>query len=124
MSEAMHAPLTLHRLDAPVEPETYRLKPEKLIAGDPLQTLWLHYLDASGRFSAGHWHSEVGKWHVAYTEEEYCDVLEGLSVLTDAAGTAHTLRAGDRFIIPRGFKGTWEVLEPTRKFFVAHEGQS
>ncbi|RZI97983.1 MAG: DUF861 domain-containing protein [Rubrivivax sp.] len=112
----------MHRFNDTVEPRSYHLPAEKLITGNPLQTLWLRYLDATGNFSTGHWHSEVGKWHVAYTEEEYCEVLEGLSVLTAADGTAHTLRAGDRFVIPRGFSGTWEVLQPTRKFFVAHEG--
>jgi uncharacterized cupin superfamily protein len=118
MCEAM----SFHRITGTVEPRSYHLPAEKLIAGNPLQTLWLHYVDATGNFSAGQWHSEVGTWRVAYTEEEFCQILEGVSVLTDADGTAHTLRAGDRFVIPRGFHGTWEVLQPTRKFFVAHEG--
>ncbi len=108
----------------PVEARRYRLPADKRIAGDPLQTLWVHHVDATGRFSAGYWHSEVGHWRVAYTEEEFCEILEGVSVLTDADGHSRTLRAGDRFVIPRGFRGSWEVVLPTRKLFVAFEDQA
>ncbi|ANH67442.1 cupin domain-containing protein [Mitsuaria sp. 7] len=116
--------ITVKPWSDPVEPSRYRLPPEKLIEGDPLQTLWVHHVDARQRFSAGYWHSEVGKWHVAYTEEEFCEILEGVSLLTDAQGHTSTLRAGDRFVIPRGFRGCWEVIEPTRKLFVAYEDEA
>lgn len=103
------------------EPEEYGIAPEKLLAGNPKQTAWVQYTDASGQFFAGVWASEAGKWKIAYTEEEYCHILEGVSVITDEAGTAVTVRAGDEFVIPRGFTGTWEVVAPTRKRFVIHE---
>jgi uncharacterized protein len=108
----------------PVDPgagDVYLLPPEKLLQGNPRQTAWVHYTDPSGRFTAGIWHSERGCWKVLYTEEEYCQILEGLSVITDQAGTALTVRAGDEFVIPAGFSGTWEVVEPTRKRFVIYE---
>jgi hypothetical protein len=101
--------------------EEYFLPAEKLLQGNPRQTAWMHYTDASGRFMAGIWHSERGRWKILYTEEEYCRVLEGVSVITDQAGTAVTVRAGDEFVIPAGFSGTWEVIEPTRKRFVIYE---
>jgi uncharacterized cupin superfamily protein len=102
-------------------PEEYFLAPEKLVSGNPKQSLWTHYADPSGKFFAGLWQSEVGKWRIAYTEEEYCQVLQGRSILTDALGNAVTVSAGESFVIPRGFVGTWEVLEPTRKIFVIYE---
>jgi uncharacterized cupin superfamily protein len=101
--------------------EEYFLPAEKLLQGNPRQTAWVHYTDPSGRFTAGLWHSERGCWKIHYTEEEYCQVLEGLSVITDQAGTAVTVRAGEEFVIPAGFSGTWEVVEPTRKRFVIYE---
>ncbi len=101
--------------------EEYFLAPEKLVAGNPRQTAWVHYTDVSGRFMAGIWHSERGCWKILYTEEEYCQLLEGVSVITDQAGVAVTVRAGDEFVIPAGFSGTWEVVEPTRKRFVIYE---
>jgi|SRR5580692_1941008 uncharacterized cupin superfamily protein len=101
--------------------EEYFLPPEKLLQGNPRQTAWLHYTDPSGRFMAGIWHSEPGRWKILYTEEEYCQVLAGRSVITDQAGNAITVCAGDEFVIPAGFSGSWEVIEPTRKRFVIYE---
>lgn len=101
--------------------EEYFLASEKLIQGNPKQTIWQHYTDPSSKFLTGIWHSEIGKWHINYTEEEFCQMLEGLSVLTDADGLAVTLRQGDNFVIPRGFCGTWEVVQPSRKIYVIYE---
>ena len=101
--------------------EEYFLPAEKLLQGNPKQTVWLDYTDVSGKFMAGIWHSERGRWRILYTEEEYCRVLEGVSVIADQAGAAVTVRAGEEFVIPAGFVGTWEVLEPTRKRFVIYE---
>ncbi len=101
--------------------EEYFLPPEKLLQGNPRQTVWLQYTDDSGQFMAGIWHSERGRWKILYTEQEYCRMLEGVSVITDQAGVPITLRPGDECVIPAGFSGTWEVLEPTRKRFVIFE---
>ncbi len=109
-------------LETPVGPgEEYFLAAEKLIAGNPRQTVWQQYTDPSGKFFAGAWQSEVGKWRISYTEEEYCQILHGVSVITDAVGNGVTVKAGDRFVIPRGFVGSWEVIEPTKKLYVIYE---
>jgi uncharacterized cupin superfamily protein len=104
-----------------IEPQDYFVAPEKLLEGNPKQTVWLEYQDASGQFCAGLWSSEAGAWRIRYTEEEYCCILEGRSVITDDAGHAVTVGAGDEFTIPAGFSGTWRVVEPTLKRFVVHE---
>jgi hypothetical protein len=101
--------------------EEYYLDEAKLIAGNPLQRVWNHYTDPTGKFFTGIWESEVGKWHINYTEEEFCHLLAGVSVVTDAQGTAVTLRAGDSFVIPKGFKGNWEVVETSRKEYAIYE---
>ena len=101
--------------------EEYFLPAERLLEGNPKQTVWMHYSDGAGKFMAGIWHSERGRWRILYTEEEYCQLLEGVSVITDQAGVAVTVRAGEEFVIPSGFVGTWEVVEPTRKRFVIYE---
>jgi uncharacterized cupin superfamily protein len=67
-------------------PKDYYLPAEKLIRGNPKQTVWSHYTDPSGQFSVGVWRSEPGAWRVSYTEEEYCRMLEGNSILTSEAG--------------------------------------
>jgi uncharacterized cupin superfamily protein len=101
--------------------ESCTVAPEKRVSGNPLQTVWLQYTDPSKRFLAGIWRSEPGAWMIHYTEEEYCVMLEGVSVITDAAGASTTVLAGERFIVPRGFVGTWEVVETTTKQFVIYE---
>ena len=101
--------------------EEYFLPSEKLITGNPKQCVWKHYADASGKFFAGVWRSEVGKWHISYTEEEYCQILQGISIIADTAGNAVRVSAGDSVVVPRGFVGTWEVVEPTKKIYVIYE---
>ncbi len=119
------SPMELHTVQKLVEPtgpgEDYFVSPDKLVRGNPKQTLWTQYTDASGKFFAGIWRSEPGTWKVSYTEEEYCHMLEGVSVITGADSPALTVRAGDSFVIPRGFVGTWEVVDRTTKRFVLCE---
>lgn len=101
--------------------ETYGVAEDRRIEGDPRQIAWTQYTDASGHFFAGTWQSGPGKWHIRYTEEEYCHITSGTSVITAADGTAVRVQAGDRFVIPRGFSGSWEVIEATTKHFVIYE---
>lgn len=99
----------------------YFIDPGKLISGNPRQSVWLQYETPSSEFAVGIWSSEAGEWRIHYTEEEYCHILEGRSVITDATGHAVTVVAGDEFTIPAGFIGTWRVEAPTRKRFVIYE---
>ena len=112
-------------LVAPTGPgEEYYLSPDKLLLGNPKQTIWTQYTSPTEAFFTGIWRSEPGKWTVSYTEEEFCQILEGVSVLTDAQGTEVTVSAGENFVIPRGFEGTWEVRETTRKIYVIFEARN
>ena len=104
------------------EPVEYLPTPEKILSGHPRQRVWSHYTDASQKFSVGIWECEPGAWRVRYTEEEYCRVVMGRSLLTSADGVVREVVAGDEFVIPRGFEGVWEVLERTRKVYVIYEG--
>lgn len=107
--------------DREAELEEYYLDSEKLISGNPRQSVWNHYTDPTGKYFSGFWQSEVGKWRISYTEEETCYLLEGVSIVSDEDGNATTLRAGDSFVIPKGFVGTWEVVEPSRKLYAIYE---
>ena len=42
----------------------------------------------------------------------------GEVVLTSEAGKKWKLKKGDAFIIPAGFKGTWETVRKVRKHYV------
>jgi uncharacterized cupin superfamily protein len=105
-------------------PEHYRPAAEKIIKGDAEQNVRNHYASPCGQFNTGIWEGDIGHWTINYTEHEYCEILQGVSVLRDKDGNAKTLRAGDRFVIPAGFSGTWEVLEACRKVYVIFEQAS
>ena len=95
--------------------------PEKVLAGDPQQQIWNAFSDPEGRFHTGRWTSTVGIWRVDYTERELCHLLSGTVRLTDAAGVQRTYRAGDTFMIDKGFSGTWEVIEACSKIYAIYE---
>jgi len=95
--------------------------PERCVSGQPLQRTWHHFTSADGKFFAGVWEADPGCWRIRYTENEYCRILEGESVLRDSAGNEFALRAGDDFVIPAGFEGEWEVIERTKKIYAIYQ---
>jgi uncharacterized cupin superfamily protein len=95
--------------------------PERVEYGAPVTAVANHYSDAGGRFHCGVWSSTPGRWRVAYTEHEFCHLLEGRVRLVAADGTAREFAAGDAWVIPCGWRGTWETLEPARKYYAIYE---
>jgi uncharacterized cupin superfamily protein len=99
-------------------PDVNRPDPAVVIAGDPVHSTW--NIESLANLYCGVWQSTPGAWRVSYDEWEYIYIHSGHSVLTDQAGNAVHLRAGDRYIIRPGFKGVWEVVETTVKDYVIH----
>ena len=89
---------------------------ERLIDGAPAFRTW-NRVERDGLY-AGIWESTPGAWRVVYDEWEYCHILSGHSVLTADDGEVTVLRAGDSIVIEPGFRGTWRVVETTRKDYV------
>ena len=89
---------------------------------DPAAPTTTHewYQDRTGAFSAGFWASAPSTLSVQYEEDEFCLLLDGTVELTDAAGRTETYRAGDAFVIPAGFAGTWRNVTAVRKYYVIH----
>jgi uncharacterized cupin superfamily protein len=102
-------------------PQTYQLSPERLITGNPHQSVCIEFESPDKQFCVGIWASEPGEWKVNYTEQEYCAILDGVNILTDAEGNSQEFGPGSEFVVPRGFSGTWRVMEATRKRFVIFE---
>ena len=100
-----------------IEPEEGAPTPDRLISGDPRFRIW-NAEEAEGGLYAGIWEATPGKGRLEYTEWEFCQILAGASVIAEDGGEARTVRAGDNFVLRPGFKGTWEVLETTRKAYV------
>lgn len=113
---------TIVRIDANTPMiESLGVAPEKLLTASPAQGLVNLYSDPGDEFHCGLWQSEPGAWRVSYSEHEFCHLLSGRVRITDEAGAAMEVAAGDSFMIPAGFSGTWEVLEPARKIYVIFE---
>jgi uncharacterized cupin superfamily protein len=94
---------------------------DKVVKGEPKTLVKNYFSDPTGQFFAGTWSSGVGKWKVDYTENEFCHLLEGRVTLTSEEGKRWQFNAGDAWVIPAGFKGTWESVEPARKRYAIFE---
>ena len=66
----------------------------------------------------GTWTSEVGAWRIDYDVWEYVRMIEGRCALVAEDGSRAEYGPGESFIIPKGFRGTWETLAPLRKEYV------
>ena len=107
--------------NASTETEHFRPDTVKIVSGDPRQTIRNHFSDASGQFHAGEWTGEIGEWRVEYSEQEFCLITRGVVKIRSDDGHEYTLKAGDAFVIPSGFKGHWQVLEAVHKYYVIFE---
>lgn len=101
--------------------EEWQTNAAKCVSGQPLQRSWHQFTSSDEKFFCGTWEAEPGCWNVSYTENEYCHILSGCSVLRDQAGNEQRLEPGDQFVIPAGFVGQWEVQETTRKIYVIYQ---
>jgi len=97
---------------------------DRLLAGDPRQTISNYFSDLTGQFHAGRWSSTRGKWRIRYSESEFCCLTTGRVVLENNAGERWEFGPGQAFVVPSGFEGTWEVVEDCTKFYVIFEGRT
>ncbi len=107
--------------DAGPEPQHYRPEAERILEGDPAQSLTNLFSSADGRFHSGIWECKPGKWRVVFSESEFVHLLAGVMVVAGDDGSEQTFRAGDAFVCPAGFTGTWHVLETARKHYAYYE---
>ena len=103
------------------EPERTAPAAARIISGTPNQTVNNLFASADGRFNSGIWDCEPGKWRVVFTESEFCHLLEGVIIVTGDDGSERTFRAGDAFVSPAGFTGTWDVTERAKKYYAFYE---
>lgn len=100
-----------------IDPEHGEPARDRIISGNPQFRTW-NCEEAEGGLYAGIWEATPGKWRIAYEEWEFCHILSGRSIVTEDGADEHRLEEGDSFVLRPGFRGTWEVLETTRKEYV------
>jgi uncharacterized cupin superfamily protein len=75
------------------------------------------YTDPSGVFTAGVWACDAGTLQIEdLAIDEACYLIEGDVQITDRSGNTETFRAGEAFVLHRGFTGTWHMPGPIRKY--------
>ena len=53
-----------------------------------------------------------------WSYDEFVQVLKGEVILTPIGGEARTYRVGDSFLLPKGWRGTWEMPEKFREMII------
>jgi uncharacterized cupin superfamily protein len=76
------------------------------------------FRSADGVLSTGTWAHAPGILHIQGDYDEVCVLLAGHVRLTASSGYTAEFKAGETFVIPKGFRGTWETIEPVRKHYV------
>ena len=92
--------------------------PEKQVSGNTVTQTWNHFVGEDERLYCGIWESNKGTVNVSYDEWEFCHFIQGEAILTREDGRRWQLSRGDAFIIPAGFKGTWETVRKVKKHYV------
>ena len=68
---------------------------------------------------AGFWEGTPGWVRIdEWPYHEVCVILSGRVAIEDAVGNRREFGEGEAFAVPRGFRGVWHTLAPTRKIFV------
>ena len=92
-------------------------KPTTLTPGqqEAAQALWT---SPDGALEIGVWECTPGQFTADRSKAaEFCHFLQGRIVMTHLDGTRRELGPGDAIMLPRGWKGTWEIVEHTRKIY-------
>jgi len=99
-------------------PDAPTPKPGSLTAGQT-ETAKVLWSSPGDQFQVGIWECSVGKFPSARPDmSEVCHVLAGRVEIEDEGGGRQTLKAGDTFVLARGWRGHWNVLEPFRKLYI------
>lgn len=92
-------------------------KPTTLTPGqkEAAHVLWT---SPDGALEIGVWECTPGRFAADRSAAaEFCHFLQGKVVMTHVDGSQSTLGPGDAIMLPRGWKGTWEIAEHTRKIY-------
>lgn len=108
----------------PLAAESAAPATDRLVAGNPTQTIANYFSDPTQQFFSGTWSSTPGKWRIHYTESEFCCLTKGRVVLENLSGQRWEFGPGMGFVVPAGFEGTWEVVEPCTKFYAIFEART
>lgn len=86
-------------------------------SGEP-RTAFTELYAADGA-EVGVWSSTPGGWAIEdRPDTEVVSILAGRARITDADGTAFDVGPGSVFVLPAGWSGRWDIIEPLEKLYV------
>ncbi len=89
-----------------------------LLEGQPVGLDHAYYDRAGAGVKAGIWRScGYTEFYGSYPCDEFMLVLEG-EVTLESEGFSATYKAGDAFLIPKGFKGYWRQPGEMLKYYM------
>jgi uncharacterized protein len=95
---------------------------ERILNGHGHQEQIHNYFETQqGRVSAGVWESTPCKDLCDYDVDEVCYIIRGRVRVEAEDGARWSFGPGDCFVIPFGFRGTWETIETVRKFYFIYD---
>lgn len=105
---------------ATTELSAFKAKPTAFEAGqqEASTTLWT---SDDNLVQAGVWECTPGRFSAdRSTSSEMCHIISGHAVLKTIDGEDRVLKAGDFLVLPRGWRGEWEIIEQVRKLYIMH----
>lgn len=96
-----------------------------LVSGNPKQILETYFVDPTNRFRSVVWEGlEPGSYRLTYpaNKHEFIYLLAGKVAIHSADNSRIDLSAGDSCVIPGGFDGIFEIVEPAKKHAVIVDG--
>ena len=116
--------IRLHRTGDPkrgLSPCSF-VDPATVEGAPPNEKGHIFFTNATGNLTVGVWEATSYRERIdSYPVDEVMFVLEGSVTIIDAEGKSESFGPGDAFVMPKGFRGTWENRERLRKYFVILE---
>lgn len=100
-----------------------RIDPANLVSGEPVQRGHIYHDDAAAGYLVGVWDCTAQTEKMGpYAVDEFMLLLEGELVMGLPDGSEITVKAGQSFVIPKGFECQWRQTGYLRKFFMILDG--
>lgn len=108
-------------LSCPASPSAWKhvgyAMPDWVASGDPVEEAAV-FLEREA-VTTGVWRCQPGCLRIdSYPFDEFCVVLEGRCTLTPEGSHAQAFGPGEAFLVRKGFRGTWDMPQGLRKFYV------
>ena len=92
------------------------------VAGQQLEASAVLFKSNDGLLEIGVWECTPGRFTaVRDAMSETCHIVSGHLTLHGPEGRKQEVRAGEVLVLPKGWRGQWELHESTRKLYVMHQ---